>query len=535
MNQPDPAPPLERIGDYVGWHAARTPSAEALVVGDSRLDYRTFGHRVEALACALIAAGIKQGDRVATLSPPHPDFLVAFLAIASIGGIWVGLNPRYRLGELSYIIRDAEPRLMFTRTVIGNRQYSTELSQLRAHFPGVRFVSLDRNEDTNAFESYEAFVEAGTRVSAEELTSRQVGVGRRDPCLIVYTSGSTGRPKGALLTHEALIAFSLAQNRIWPVRRTRALNYFPINHVGCVVDISCPVLVSGGCIVFMEQFEPAAALALMESERITLWASLPTIFQMQLSLPSFAETDLSAVELIVWEGAAMPEEMIRALLKICPRLATNYGLTETTGAVTVVAPTNDIDTLSNSVGAPFPGVEIRLADATGSIVKEGETGEIQVRSIYNMIGYWRREADTSAAFLPGGWLLTGDLGLRRPDGTYRLVGRLKEMYKSGGYNVYPREIETVLETFPGIQLAAVIGVSDPLWQEVGIAYVVAQSAIDCEQLDRHCRANLANYKVPKRYFVRTALPLLPIGKVDKMALREDATQFETGAKTPTTC
>lgn len=519
------APPrLARVCDYVEWHAELSPWADALVLGETRITYQALQDSVTALASAFKRAGIRPGDRIATMSPPHPDFTIAFLAAMSTGAIWVGLNPRYRLAELAYVLRDAEPSLLLTRTTIGPRNYTADLQQLQAEFQHIRFVSLDANDPSSPFESYAAFLDSADApgTPAGPMSKK---IPDRDPCIIVYTSGSTGRPKGALLTHEALVEFSLVQNRLWPVSHCRVLNHFPINHVGCVVDISCPALISGGCIVFLEQFDADAALSLMVSERISFWVSLPTIFQTLLSLPQFAKADLSAVELIAWEGAAMPEELIHQLLKVCPRLATNYGLTETTGAVTLVSPTDKIEALIDSIGIPMPGVEMRLADATGQSVPEGQAGEIQVRSLFNMIGYWRRDTESSETILDGGWLRTGDLGVRRPDGAYRLVGRLKEMYKSGGYNIYPREIEIVIEQLSGVEMAAVVGVSDPRWQEIGFAFVVAHPSIDADQLDRHCRVHLANYKVPKCFVSKESLPLLPIGKVDKTALRQEAAMY----------
>jgi acyl-CoA synthetase (AMP-forming)/AMP-acid ligase II len=218
----------------------------------------------------------------------------------------------------------------------------------------------------------------------------------------------------------------------------------------------------------------------------------------------------------------MPIELVRRLASVCPRLATNYGMTETTSAITVVAPTDDVDLLAHSVGKPFPEVAVRLCAPDGAVVADGEVGEVHAKSRYNMLGYWRRPVETQEVLSSDGWLRTGDLAVRRPDGGYRLVGRLKEMYKSGGYNVYPREIERVLEAHPAVAVAAVVGVPDPLWQESGVAYVVTTSPVTPEELAAYTRTLLANYKIPKRFVICSELPLLPIGKVDKRALRAEA-------------
>ena len=518
------APPLlPRISDYCAWMAARTPQAEAMVLDGRRWTYAELDAAVDRLARALIAAGVVKGDRVATLQTPHPDYLIAFLAAASIGAIWIGLNPRYQLEELAYVLEDSAPKVLLARTRIGPRDYAETLAALRARQPalelGAAFAGAPSAPGVTA---WEAFIALADDRPPEALAEARRGCGGRDPCLIVYTSGSTGRPKGALLHHHGLAAFSLAQNQVWPVRPLRAVNYFPINHVGCVVDLSLPALLAGGTILFLEQFEPRECLALMAEERATMWGSVPSCFLMQLDLPDFDRFDLSSVQLILWEGAAMPRETIERLVAVHPRLATNYGMTETTSGITVLEPTAEIELLSASVGAPFPGVEVRLVDGEGRDVADGETGEVWARSAYNMLGYWNRPEATAEALDADGWFRTGDLAVRRPDGRYRIVGRLKEMFKSGGYNVYPREIEAVLEAHPSVVEVAVVSAEDPVWQEVGVAFVVADPPVAAGELEAWCRERLANYKLPKRFVFEAALPLLPIGKIDKTALKRRA-------------
>ena len=527
MNPSDDEPKdIQRVSDFVTWYADRTPESEALVIDGLRIDYRRLEARVTAVALALLAAGVAKGDRVVTLSTPHPDYFVLFLAASSIGAIWVGLNPKYRREELLYVVADCEPVVMFTRTRIGGRDYGEDIEAIRAAVPSLRrLVALDGIAEGSPLaniQSMQQFLDGPTSSGTSALDAARSACGGRDPCLIVYTSGSTGRPKGAVLHHEGIIRCCLAQNRLWPVPQQRVLNFLPVNHVGCVVDLSCPTLAAGGCLVFMEQFDVGESLRLMQSERISWWASVPSVFQMQLAHPDFARCDLSAVELIVWEGAAMPQPMIERLLQICPRLATNYGMTETTSAITAEAPTTDLEILANAAGLPFDDVEIRLVKADGTVAESGEPGEVQARSAYNMLGYWRRPQETAATLLPEGWLRTGDIGVRRPDGRLRLIGRLKEMFKSGGYNVYPREIEAVIEEHATVDTAAVVGIPDALWGEVGVAYVLARAPVSADTLLAHCRQRLANYKVPKRLYVVDALPLLPIGKVDKVALRQRA-------------
>jgi acyl-CoA synthetase (AMP-forming)/AMP-acid ligase II len=522
------APPLlPRISDYPAWHARRQGEAPALVLGERRQSYAELAESIDRLAAALLAAGVQKGDRVATLETPHPDYVNAFLATASIGAIWVGLNPRYQVEELRYVLADADPAVLLTRSRIGGRSYAAEIAALASAGPSLRrIVTFDGDPDVPEGLPMGAFLQGASAVDSARLATARSACGGRDPCLIVYTSGSTGAPKGALLHHEGIAAFSLAQNEVWPADPMRMVNYFPINHIGCVIDCTSPCLVAGGTLIFMEQFDPAACMDLMVRERATIWGSVPSVFQMQLALPDFTRYDLSAVQLVLWEGAALPVEFIEQLLRICPRLATNYGMTEATSGITVVEPTADLDVLANSVGFPFPGVELRLVDDAGRNCGSGVTGEIQTRSRYNFLGYWRRPEATQAAFTADGWFRTGDLGERRADGRLRIVGRIKEMYKSGGYNVYPREVEIALEAHPAVALAAVVAAPDPRWQEVGVAYVAPRTPVTPDELEQHCRSRLANYKVPKRIVIEPNLPLLPIGKVDKPALKARAARGE---------
>jgi acyl-CoA synthetase (AMP-forming)/AMP-acid ligase II len=499
------------IPAWVAHHAATHPGAIAAVLEDQRIAYAELDLRVAQLAHALVAHGIRKGDRVATLCSPHPDYLVCFLATARIGAIWVGLNPAYSLRELLVVLSDCTPRLLLVRSGAG-RTYESEVTTLRRQLPSLEtIVALDEMAPGLPLAEFLA-------VPATHSNTRLPDPDPDDPCLIVYTSGSTGTPKGALISHRALVGTSRAQIEVWPVSHLSVLNYFPINHVGCVADVSCPTLVAGGTIVFLEKFDAGRSLQLIEQERISCLLSVPSVYRMQLDHPAFATHDLSSVELIIWEGAAMPADLIDRLLRWCDRLATNYSLTESVGAVTVIPATSDAQLLANGVGTPNAGVDVRLVATDGQVVEGEGEGEIQARSHFNMLGYWNNP-EATATTLQDGWLRTGDLARRNPDGSYRIVGRLREMFKSGGYNVYPREVEAVLEQVDGVSMAVVVGVPDPLWQEVGAAFLLTDGPLSEDAVRAHCRANLANYKIPKRILIMKELPLLPIGKVDRVELR----------------
>jgi acyl-CoA synthetase (AMP-forming)/AMP-acid ligase II len=513
-----------RLDELVTAWARSRASAPVASLAGTTYSYGWLDLEVRRLAGALVAAGISRGDRVAVLQTPHPQFLVTLLAISSVGAIWVGLNPKYRVAELLQIAQDCQPRVLITRTQTHDRSYKAEITELRRSIGSLEHVLVFAGDPlVEGAQTLSDFM-GSQQVTAAALTRARARVEPNDPCILVYTSGSTGTPKGALLGHAAILAFSRAQNEVWPVDPVLTLNYFPINHVGSVVDVSLPCLAAGGAITFMEAFDPAEVIRPTEQQKQTLSGSVPSAYQMMLATPGFRQADWSSVQLLVWEGAAMPVEAIEQLLEInCP-LATNYNMTESS-AITVLEPTRDLTLLAETVGSAYPGVSLRLVDAAGQDVVGDAPGEVWVKSPMNFLGYWNQPEATAAAFSPDGYFRTGDVAVRRLDGRYRLVGRIKELFKSGGYNVYPREVEAAIEEHPAVLAVAVVPRPDPRWQEVGVAFVVPKPGMSVDSLAEWLETRLANYKRPKKFVVQDSLPLLPIGKVDRNALRRLASQL----------
>ncbi len=516
-------PELQRINDYVFHYAEERPGQYALVQESRRWTYREFAEQVDRFARALLAAGVRKGDRVAFMATPRPECFLAFLANASIGGITVGLNPKFPIGELRYFVGDAEPKLLmgFARDAEGD--HTEVLRTLDREHDFIERTVILGEEAHGATSSWSAWLDEGEGVSAEMLSEARDAVETMDAALIVYTSGTTGRPKGAILPHRGLVYCSRVQADHWDVEPLRIICNLPVNHIGFMGDICSYALVAGGTIFYMEKFDPPRILELIQRERITGWGQVPTMFQFTLALPNFDQYDLSSLQGIIWGGANAPREMIAALMKKGARVATSFGLTETTGSVVYTDADADLETLAETVGRPDPRFEVRVADPDGVPVKPGEEGEIQVRGDHIMLGYWRRPEATREAIDSKGWLHTADVALLREDGNYVIRGRLSEMYKSGGENVYPREVEFVLEEHPMVALAAVFGVPDPVYSEVGRAYVIRWPGTDPteEELRAFCKQRLANFKVPKAIIIRDVLPMLPIGKVDKVTLRKE--------------
>ena len=514
-------PLFDRISDYVPYHAARHGERDCMVQDDRRWSYARLAAEVDAFARALLDAGVQKGDRVAFLSTPRPEAFLAFLATASIGGIMLGLNPKFPPGELGYFVGDAEPRLLLGFASDAEGEHADVLRSLGAGCASVgRVVVLGTGEGCTP---WEAWLAEGSKVSSEALASVRAEVEAGDPCLLVYTSGTTGRPKGALLSHRGITTCSVVQAERWAAEPLRGICNLPVNHIGFMGDMSSYALVAGGTMFHMEKFDPHGMLALIESERLTCWGQVPTMFALALAQPDFEKFDLSSLRWIIWGGSRAPREMIEALRRTSPGVvvATSFGMTETTGSVTYTQPDDDIETLSETVGRPDPHFEVRIARPDGTPVEPGEEGEILVRGSHIMLGYWRRPEATAAAIDAQGWLHTSDVALLRPDGNHALRGRMSEMYKSGGENVYPKEVEQVLEAHPAVALSAVFGIPDPLFGEVGLAYVIRRPGTDPkeEELRTFCREHLVNFKLPKRIVIAEILPMLPIGKIDKVALR----------------
>ena len=427
---------------------------------------------------------------VATLAPPSIDFITAFLATARLGGVWLGINPKYRLDEMRQLISDAKPSVLLARQEIAGRQYAAELAELAAM--GARTLTFDDDE----WVACPSLPRASNPVAA-----------------LVYTSGSTGTAKGARLTHKGLIRGAQVRSRVWYVAPFRTINNVPINHVGGLGDLACTTLVSGGCQVFLDKFSAQGTLGIIEKEGITYWYQAPTMFQMCLDDPQAEKTDWASLQAAIWSGGRAPETLICRLASVADRIGVDYSMSESIGAITLSPLTDRPESLFETVGWADPGRVVRIVmPGTNEPVHQGEQGEIQINDEWMFAGYLGQPARS-------GWFGTGDLGALDKDGSIRITGRAKEMFKSGGYNVYPREIEMLIEGLDGVRAVSVLPAADPLYGEVGVA-VIACSGDDSAlfAIESACRARLANYKVPKRFLRVNEMPMLPIGKVDKQAL-----------------
>jgi acyl-CoA synthetase (AMP-forming)/AMP-acid ligase II len=495
-----------RIVDQIFAIAARESGHELIVSGADRVTYGAAAATIERIAAALRAAGLKPGSRIAYFGVPAPGFLLSMAATHLAQGVWMGLNPKYTAAELAHVIGDAAPSL----------------------------ITVERNADNAATDKVaEGIALAKSAAVVQEIDDWRdladlnadllppVATPPTSTALIVYTSGTTGTPKGACLTHAGMMEAARLYAERYAHPDLRSILNLPINHVGSLIDLASATIAMGGTLIAMPGFDPARIPAVMEEERVTLLGQVPTMHLMIEAATGYDPTALPHLRHLVWSGASMPRAFIERHYGKGVELSTCYGQTECTGAATFTPPGASIDLLADGVGAPAHAGLIRIVDPDGNDVPDGQPGEVLIGGELLMGGYFNRPGATEAT-LVGGWLHTGDLGLIGEAGDLRLVGRLKEMYKSGGYNVYPREVEVVLEEHPAIEAAAIIAMPDAQWDEVGWAFLMASAAVTEHDLLAYVRARLANYKTPKRLIIRSELPLLPIGKIDKRQLKEAA-------------
>lgn len=508
--------------DVISKHAREFPARVALAHEHASITYAELTGRVERCAAALSARGVGAGDCVAMLAPPTPEAMVSFLAAARLGALWVGLNPRYQPREMAYVLGHACPKLVISVISFEERRYEDDLrGALEELGPGATppelvFYRGDSPGDGSLERSLAGGREALPACPAPYAEPDQ-------PSMLVYTSGTTGKPKGVLLSQTALIYRSTVQARTFATAsHPVVINFAPINHIGGMHFRGLSQILAGGTIVYQERYRPSEVMGLIEKYRVNMLMLGSTMLQMLIREPSFDMAIMRRMEWFIFSGAAIPMPILHRVQEHCPRIGSTYGLTESCGSVSYIVASDTLEAAAYTIGRAIPDGQLRVAGEGVEPAAAGEQGELQVRRRYCMNGYLRDEAATAAAFTPDGWLKTGDMAVCDDTGSFRLVGRIKEMYKSGGYNVYPREIEVVLEQHPHVLMSAVIAVDDDLYQQVGHAHLILkpEGTVSEPELTQWCRERMANYKVPKRFIIRSSLPMLSIGKVDKIALRQ---------------
>ena len=485
------------------------PASRALVFEETQLDYAGLASRVRRLASALRIGGICVGDRVGYVGLNHPAFLETMLAAQLLGAIFVPLNFRLTGEELRYIINDAG-----IHTLMADDALRPVIDPVRASLCCTRYIGSETGGD--GWEDLQALAVASPVLEAH------VPVGQHDVAVIMYTSGTTGRPKGAMLTHGNLVWNNVQANMAFAGDADDiTLVAAPLFHVGGLNVTTINALQTGACVILHRSFDPGHALADIAKYRVSTMFGAPAMFLFMAQQEAFADTDLTSLKMLIVGAAPVPKSLLDIYTARNVLLNQGYGLTETAPLVTFLM-SQYIDSKLGSAGKPGLFGEIRIAGADNKPLAQGEVGEILYRGPNVMKGYWNRPEATAEAIDAEGWFHTGDAGLIDEDGFLFISDRVKDMVISGGENVYPAEVESVLYEHPAIAEVAIIGLADEKWGEAVTAVVAlnAGATLSLEELRAFADGKLARYKLPLLLHLVDALPRNPAGKVLKFELRE---------------
>ncbi len=487
---------MELDANVLARHAAYHPDRRAAYFRGRWYTYGELYARAHRAARHLAALGVGPGDRVGLLAHNHLAYLDLFFAAPLLGFALVPFNHRLSAHELEALVRYTRPKVLFLGPEMREKAARLEV-------PLRPLAALEE--------------EVGAALPAHR-------PGAEDVALLLFTGGTTGLPKAAMIPYRQLLINAFSTVFSWGLFPTdRYVVATPMFHAA-LNALATPLLYLGGEVLIQERFDPGEYLAWVEAHRPTLLFMVPTMFQMLVEHPRFPQTDFSSVRFAISGGAPCPAPVREAFRRVGVRFKQGYGLTEC-GVNCFAMDLEEAEAHPESVGRPVLHLWARIAREDGSEADAGEVGELWLSGPVVMRGYFARPAETQAVFVKAQgrrWLRTGDLAFRDAAGRYYIVGRSKEMFISGGENVYPVEVERVLYDHPAVKEAAVVGVPDPKWGEVGLAAVVLRpgARVSAEELRAFVRARLAGYKVPKRWVFLEALPKSGAGKVLKREIAE---------------
>lgn len=500
----------DNLFDIFRDHFPSRPRDPFITTNDERVfTYDDLDRTSAQYANVLTARGVGPGDRVAVQIEKSPEGVFLYLACLRAGAVFLPLNTAYRADEVDYFLGDAEPAL-----VVGDPT-AHELADLCAARKILRFFTLGADGD-------------GTLASAAAIaptTFPSVPRSHTDLAAILYSSGTTDRPKGAMLTHGNLQANARALHEAWRFGPNDVLLHtLPIFHThGLFVAINT-VLLNGTKMIFHAKFSADAVIADLPSA--TVFMGVPTYYARLLASEAFTKDVCRNVRLFLSGSAPLLDETFHAFeSRAGGQIVERYGMTE---AGIITSADVDMPRKAGDVGWPLPGVELRIADAGNAELPRGETGEIQIMGPGLFKGYWRKPEKTAEEFTPDGFFKTGDLAYADENGMVTIVGRAKDMMISGGFNVYPKEIESIIDSLPGVDESAVVGMPHPDFGEAGLAVVTMAAGvkpINTDDARANLKENLASYKVPKLFVVADKLPRNAMGKVQKVLLRDSYKEY----------
>jgi fatty-acyl-CoA synthase len=532
----------DTVGSLLDRIAAAHPLQPALVVRSQgvRLNYRQFHGEVERAAAGLLALGLQRGDRIGIWAPNRAEWVILQFAAPKAGLVLVNINPAYRAHELEYALNHVDCRALVLPRRFKTSRYLEMLGELApelavaaagalraTRLPGLRVVILLDEIAASGTYAWSQLLTAGDDASAIALlreVERELGFD--DPVNIQFTSGTTGTPKGATLTHHNIINNGYFIGEAMRLtEQDRLCIPVPFYHCFGMVLGNLACVTHGACMVIPgEGFDALATLETVEAERCTGLHGVPTMFIAELEHPQFHRFDLSSLRTGIMAGSPCPIEVMRKVVSEMhmDQVTIAYGMTETSPVSFQTVPDDPLERRVDSVGRIHPHVEAKLVDEQGRTVPHGVTGELCTRGYSVMLGYWGDEARTREVIDAAGWMHTGDLAVLDKDGYCSIVGRLKDMIIRGGENVYPREIEEFLYSYPKVQDVQVFGVPDVKFGEHVCAWIRLREGSQASEaeIQDYCRHHLAYYKVPHYVRFVDAFPMTVTGKVQKYLMRE---------------
>jgi len=540
------------IGQVLKRTSERYADRDALVFPKLgvRANWREFSARVDQVACALLALGIQPGQHVAVWATNVPEWVVLQFATARIGAVLVTVNPAYRPFELKYTLRQSDAAALFLIDWFKSSDYFSMINEVCpglsacrpgelqcSEFPELRSIVAITGDAPDGILGWTDFVDRAQSIDVARVDEIEAQLSSFDAINIQYTSGTTGTPKAATLSHQNILL------NAYYVGQCQQLNHedricisVPFYHCfGCVLGTLCAAVYGAAMIVPGEYFGARDTLAAIEQERATAVYGVPTMFIAQLEEPSFRDRDLSSLRTGIMAGSPCPIEIMKRVIHDmgASEMTIAYGQTEASPVVTQTRTDDPIDLRVETVGQPIPGVEAKIVDArSGKELGDNEQGEFCSRGHVVMLGYYKDVDATSEAIDKDGWLHSGDLAIRLPNGYYRITGRIKDMVIRGGENIYPREIEEFLFTLPVVEQSAVVGVPDQKFGEELCAWIKLKSGATAteDEIRQACRGGLAHFKVPRDIKFVDSFPQTVTGKVQKFRIREAMIQELDQAK-----
>lgn len=501
------------IGDYLARRELYSPDKLAFIdVGKSpewRLTFREANRRANQLANWFKAQGVGKGDRVAILARDGYEHLDTFFACSKLGAIHTALNWRLNWHELLEIFQYSTPKIL-----IFSDDFKANVSELTAHHP-LSTVHLDGNGLPNSLH-FETTLQASPDppVTCESLEAEDIAA-------LIFTGGTTGLPKAAEVSHR-MIAWNTLNTVIHDVTHNDVyLNVFPMFHTGGLFVYTLPQVIFGGTTILIRQFDPAQVLALLEREKVTIFAAVPTMYQILTTAPNWDEVNLSSLRFCTSGGAPLPVPLVeKYTAEKGLRFKQGFGMTEFGPGIFALAP-EDAIRKAGSIGRPNFFVDAQIVDDENNFLGAGQEGELILKGPSYCSGYFNNPEATAAAVDGRGYFHTGDVAHFDAEGYFFIVDRKKDMFISGGENVYPAEIEKVLYQHPAVHMCALIGLPDAKWGEVGKACVVLKpgQTITEDELLKFMTERLAKYKIPKSVVFMDALPISAAGKIVKHELR----------------